>query len=110
MPSENIIFACVCWFCALIFGLIALWAYKRRTPMHFWAGSTVEPEEIADITAYNRANGKMWLAYAASTILSGVVSLFSIGVGAILLTIICIPGIAVLIVGYKRIYKKYKKD
>ena len=87
MPSENILFAYVCWLCSIIFGLIALLlAYKRRTPMHFRAGSTVDPEEIADIPAYNKANGKMWLAYAASTILAGVVSLFSIGVGATLLT------------------------
>jgi hypothetical protein len=109
MGIENIIFAAICGFCALIFGLIALWAFKRRTPMHFWAGSTVKPEEIADISAYNKANGKLWLGYTIGMIISGVVSLFSIGAGAILLTIICVPGVAVLIVVYKRIYEKYKK-
>ena len=110
VSHENIIFAVVCWGCALIFGLIALWAFKRRTPMHFWAGSEVKPEEITDIPAYNKANGKLWLGYTAGMILSGVVSLFSIGIGAALLTIVCVPGIAVLIVVYKRIYKKYRRE
>jgi hypothetical protein len=108
MSAENIIFAAICGGCALIFILIALWAFKRRTPMHFWSGSTVKPEEISDIPAYNKANGKMWLAYAIGMVVSGVVSLFSVGVGAILLTIICVPGVGVLIVAYKRIYEKYK--
>lgn len=104
MSFENIIFAAVCLGCALIFGLIALWAYKRRTPMHFWAGSEVKPEEITDIPAYNKANCMLWLGYTAAMIISGVVSLFSINAGAILLTIISVPGIVVLIVIYKKIY------
>jgi len=40
---------------------------------------------------------------------SGVVSLWSVGIGAILLTVVCIPGIAYLVVKYKSIYYKYKK-
>ena len=109
MFFENILFASICWFCALIFGLIALWAFKRKTPMHFWAGSEVKPEEITYIPAYNRENGKMWLIYTAATVFSGAVSLWSIGIGAVLLTVVCVPGIAFLIINYKRIYNKYKK-
>lgn len=106
MSFENILFASIC--CSLIFGLIALWAFKRKTPMHFWAGSEVKPEEITDIPAYNKENGMMWLIYAAA-VFSGVISLWSVGVGAVLLTVVCVPGIAFLIINYKRIYNKYKK-
>ena len=109
MSYENIIFAAVCWFCALLFGLIALWAFKRRTPMHFWSGSTVKPDEITDIPAYNRANAKMWAVYAALTALSGVAALFNMQAGVVLLVIICVPGVAGLFVIYNRIYKKYNK-
>jgi len=77
--------------------------------MHFWAGSEVKPEEITDIPAYNKENGVMWLIYTAATIFSGAVSLWSVGIGAVLLTVVCVPGIAFLIINYKRIYKKYKK-
>ncbi len=108
MSFENIIFAATCWFCSLIFGIIALWAFKRKDPMHFWSGSTVRPEEIADISAYNRANGLMWAIYTVCMVVTGLLSLFSIKIGAILLVIICIPGIVVLIVAYNRIYNKYR--
>lgn len=104
---STILIAVICWFMALTFGGMALWAYKRRTPMHFWSGSTVRPEEITDIPAYNRANGRMWLIYAAGMAASGVLSFIHIATGFILMTVLILPGIIVLIVVYKRIYNKY---
>jgi len=105
---ANIIFAASCWFCSLIFCAIALWAFKRKDPMHFWSGSTVSPEEITDIPGYNRANGLMWTIYAICMALAGILSLFSIKTGAVLLVIIFVPGLGVLIAVYNRIYNKYK--
>jgi len=110
MPSANIIFAATCWLCSLIFGAIALWAFKRKDPMHFWSGTTVKPEEITDIPSYNRANGLMWTIYAICMVVTGILSLFSIIIGTILLVIICLPRIAVLIFAYNRIYNKYKSE
>ena len=109
MNLENILFAATCWLTSILIGAIALWAFKRKTPMHFWTGSTVNPEEIADIPAYNRANGFMWAIYAGSIALSGVLSLFNIQVGVVLLILACVPGVACLIIAYRRIYKKYKR-
>ncbi|WP_238917457.1 hypothetical protein [Clostridium sp. YIM B02555] len=108
MDFGNIIFAAICCLCSLIFGVIALWAFKRKDPMHFWSGTTVRPEEITDIPSYNRANGLMWTIYTICMVITGVFSLFSILTGAILLIILCIPGTVVLIVAYNRIYNKYK--
>lgn len=108
MSFANIIFAGICWLCSLIFGVIALWAFKRKDPMHFWSGSTVRPEEIVDIPSYNRANGLMWAIYTVCMLVTGVLSLFSIMTGAILLGIVCVPGMVVLIVAYNRIYNKYR--
>ncbi len=110
MSSENIIFAVICWLCSLIFGAVAIWAFKSKQPMHFWSGSTVNPEEITDIPAYNRANGRMWSIYTMAMIMTGVLSLFNITVSAVLLIVICVPGIVVLIIVYNRIYKKYKNN
>lgn len=109
MSSANIIFAVITWLTSLIFGVIAVWAFKRKDPMHFWSGSTVKPEEIKDIPAYNRANAYMWGVYTLCMVVSGVLSLFNIALGAILLVIICVPGIFVLIVVYNRIYNKYRR-
>jgi len=108
MTNENIIFAVICWLCSLIFVVIALWAFKRKDPMNFWSGSTVRPEDITDIPAYNRANGLMWAIYAFCMVVAGFVSLFSVITGGILLVIICVPGITALIIVYNRIYNKYK--
>jgi len=109
MDLGNIIMAATCGFCALIFGAIALWAFTRRDPMHFWAGSAVNPEDIIDIPAYNRANGKLWAIYAACMAVSGVFSLFGIVAGSVLLVLLCVPGIAVLIIAYKKIFNKYRR-
>lgn len=108
MSSENIIFAMICWSCSSIFGVIAIWAFKRKDPMHFWSGSTVRPDEIEDIPSYNRANGMMWAVYTIGMVVTGILSLFNITIGAILLGIICVPGVVVLIVVYNGIYNKYK--
>jgi hypothetical protein len=108
MPFVNVFGAGVIWFCALIFGAIALWAFKRRDPMHFWSGSTVRPEEITDIPAYNRANGWLWTLYAVCMAAAGVVLLFHVKGGVVLAGIVCFLGIPVLIVVYKRIYNKYR--
>lgn len=108
MAFGNIIFAAICCLCSLIFGVIALWAFKRKDPMHFWSGTTVRPEEITDIPSYNRANGLMWTIYTICMVITGIFSLFSILTGAVLLIILCIPGTVVLIVAYNRIYNKYK--
>lgn len=108
MSFGNIIFASICWLCSLIFGVIALWAFKRKDPMHFWSGSTVKPEEITDIPSYNRANGLMWAIYTVCMVMTGILSLFNIIAGVILLVVICVPGIVVLIVAYNRIYNKYR--
>lgn len=108
MPFANIIFAASCWLCSLIFGVIALWAFKRKDPMHFWSGSTVRPEEISDIPSYNRANGLMWAIYTTCMVVTGILALFSIKISAVLLAIICVPGSVVLMVAYNRIYNKYR--
>lgn len=109
MAIENIIFAATSFLCSLIFGVIALWAFKRKEPMHFWSGTTVSAEEIRDIPSYNRANGWMWTIYTLCIFVTAILSFFSIKIAAILLVIICIPGIGVLIFAYNRIYKKYSR-
>ena len=108
MSFSNIFFAAICLLCSLSFGAIAIWAFKSKGPIHFWSGSTVSPEEITNIPAYNRANGLMWLIYTVCMVMIGIVSLFNIIIGVILLVIICVPGTIALIIAYNVIYKKYR--
>jgi hypothetical protein len=93
---------------AAMFGAIALYAFKRRTPMHFWAGTVVKPEEIRDVQAYNRANGIMWSVYAACVMASCLLAPLHFTAGFYALFTVIVLGLPVLIVAYKRIYNKYK--
>lgn len=43
----------------IIFVLIGVYAYQRKSPMYFYAGSDIDASEITDVKAYNRANGIM---------------------------------------------------
>ena len=59
-----IISVATAWGCAGTFLGIGIWSLKRKTPMHFWAGSTIDPKTVTDIPAYNRANARMWMEYS----------------------------------------------
>ena len=107
LDEGSIIILAVCWACALIFIAIALWAFKRKKPIHFWSGSTVKPEEITDVPAYNKENAIMWAVYAACFLLIGVMGLISTAAAGIFLTIVCTVGVYALYKNYKRIYNKY---
>ena len=108
MDFGKIFFAAVAWLCALLLAIIGIVAIRRREPMFFWAGSRVDSSEISDIAAYNRANGAMWLVFAVCFAVDGAVGLFSTTVGAIVMGVLCVPGIIVLVAVYNRIYRKYK--
>lgn len=106
---EKAVFLIILIPVALLFTGIGIFAWKRKKPMWFWSGSTVSEREIADIPAYNRANGIMWLCFSAVFWASAVVGWFFPGTAGIILSVGVIGGIPALIAAYSLIYKKYKK-
>lgn len=106
--GGSIVFASITWFCSAIFIGIGIYAIKRKTPMHFWAGSTVDEKELTDVKAYNKLNGIMWIIYGATYTLAGLFSLLNIIIGVIILVIAGILGTLLLIPVYNRIYRRYK--
>jgi hypothetical protein len=93
---------------ALIFGALALWAFRSRKPVHFRSGSVVRPEEITDIPAYNRACGVMFALYGASFLPSCLLTLINVALGVTAFALAATAGVVPLVVAYKRIYNKYK--
>lgn len=93
---------------SMVFTGIGIFAWKRKKPMWFCSGTTVEESEIADIPAYNRANGIMWICYSAVFWGSTVLGIFQMDTAVIILTVGCLAGIPVLIIAYRRIYEKYR--
>lgn len=108
--EAAIPFAIIIGFCASVFIVIGIYALKKKTPMHFWAGTTVKSEEITDIKAYNKANGIMWISYGSILASSGILSfVFGTAVGGIIVAISCTLGLIVLIIIYGKIYDKYRR-
>lgn len=103
-----IIMAAVCVMNALIFFGLALYAAKRADPMHFWSGSTVRPQEIRDIPAYNRANAVMWAVYGFIWLPIVLTGFFHMTLAGILVAAAAVGGLPVLISTYQKIYQKYK--
>ncbi len=97
------------WLCAAIFVVIGVWALCRKTPMHFWSGSTVSIAEIRDIRRYNRANGRMWILFGVGMALIGFLGFWSIAAAGVCVFIYTLGGIPVLVVLYDKIYQKYRK-
>ena len=97
------------WLCAAIFVVIGVWALCRKTPMHFWSGSTVSITEIRDIRRYNRANGQMWILFGVGMALIGFLGFWSIAAAGVCVFIYTLGGIPVLVVLYDKIYQKYRK-
>ncbi|MEF9990553.1 MAG: hypothetical protein RRZ84_05800 [Romboutsia sp.] len=94
---------------ALIFILIGIYCFKKKTPMHFWSGTTVKSSEIKDIKSYNRANGIMWILYGISYFLSFIIEIvFGKLIGSIFMVITCFGGLILMIIFYNKIYNKYK--
>ena len=111
MRNGNIIGMIIMLLCNLLCGGafvgIGIWAKKRKDPMHFYSGTTVDPKTVSDIPAYNRANARMWFAYSVPFWLSAVLSFFHVGAAAIIMSAACMPGFLWLIFCYKQICKKY---
>lgn len=92
---------------ALLFTAIGVYAWRRKKPMWFWIEPEIAPASLTDVPAYNRANGKLWLAYSLVFWLSAPVCLINDTVGGLLMAILALAGLPVLAAVYKKIYRKY---
>ena len=105
---EKLIFPLIMFPCAASFTALGIYAWKRKKPMWFWSGSEVKPWQIRDIPAYNRANGWMWILFSLGFWAAALLSLFNVSAAGMLVALTCLVGIPILVVVYRRIYKKYK--
>ena len=105
----SIVFLIIMIPVSLLFTGIGVYAWRRKKPMWFWSGSTVEEDEISDAAAYNRANGIMWLVFSLLMWASAILGAINMKMGGIVLIAGCMVGVPILPIVYGRIYKKYKK-
>ena len=105
---ANLVFLLIMIPLAAFFTGIGVYAMRRKKPMWFYSGSEVKPWQIRDIPAYNRANGWMWILYSLGFWAAAALSLLNVPAAGVLVAVWCLGGIPVLVLGYNRIYKKYK--
>ena len=111
--AGMIIMVVCCFGCAMLFFGIGRWADQSKKPVHFWSGTTVNPEKVSDIPAYNHACALMWKQYSIPYWFCGIFSclgvidrIFSI-IAVILLFVACLPGAFWLVGQYSKIEKMY---
>ena len=95
--------------CSALLTGIGIFAWRRKQPMWFWSGSTVKEEEISDVRAYNRANGIMWIAFSLIFWICTAIGIWNTKAAGIMMMAGCAAGIPLLIVAYRKIYRKYAK-
>lgn len=105
---ENVLWFIIMVPCSAVFTAIGIYAWNKKKPMWFWSGTTVEEREIADILAYNRANGRMWIVFSLPFWLATFLALWNEIIALVLLAGNCVIGLPALISAYKKIYEKYK--
>ena len=91
-----------------LFTALGVFAWRRKKPMWFWSGSTVDSSEISDVPAYNRANGIMWISYSAVFWASVILGFFQVEAAGIVVAAGSLGGIPVLVFAYNKIYDKYR--
>ena len=94
--------------CSALLTGIGIYAWRRKEPMWFWSGSTVKKEEISDVAAYNRANGIMWIVFSLLFWLCTIVGIWNMKAAGIIMMAACAVGCPMLIVAYRKIYRKYE--
>lgn len=107
--AGKIIMWLVSFGCAFLFFAIGVYARKLKKPMWFWSGSEVDASQITNVTQYNKENGIMWQLYSLWYLAAGLAEIWNTILALILLVLSCTVGIAILILSYNRIYKKYRR-
>ena len=106
---AGIIIWCITIFgCAILFFGLGVYAEKRESPMHFWAGTTVDASKITDVKAYNKENAKMWKIYSLWYFASGIIYFWNEVISVIILVLSCTLGMGILVATFTKIENKYK--
>jgi len=102
LNPELILMMIPVGFCTLIFLGIGIWQWNSKTPVGFWTGKKPpKPEEISDVTAYNRGHAVLFFAY-------GIAMPVSVFAGPVLFLAATLGGIPFLILCHHFLEKKYR--
>ena len=95
--------------CGALFIGMGIYALRRHKPVGFWANSKAPRDKIADVPAFNRAVGRLWMIFGTLFIVLGLPLLAGQNSPFILISVlgaVCLT-VALMMV-YSRILSKYK--
>jgi hypothetical protein len=107
---NRITFGFILWIaCAVFFVIYGILAFFAKKPFGFWANGK-NPVRIADVSGYNNALGKLWIAYGVCLGLLGIPVMTSESRTLIVITVIAtaVLTIGMVVVYVIRIEEKYK--
>lgn len=84
---------------------------NRKRPMWVWTWDKdkLNEDTISDVTAYNHAVGKMYCFYAVPCVIIAILEFVNPEAALLVFGITCTLGIALMVWGYHRIERKYRK-
>lgn len=106
--SDLIVWFVIMIPCCMFLSCIGIRGFFAKKPVNFWAGFEVKKEEISDVKAYNKANGYLWIIFSLPFWISCFAMPFVSWLGIFMMILGSSVGLAFLIIGYKKIYAKYR--
>ncbi len=105
--AGKIIMWLVSFGCGILFFAIGICAKRMTKPMWFWSDSEVSASRITDVKGYNAENARMWQLYSLWYFAAGLAEIWSTILALSFIVLSCTIGIAVLVMTYNKIYRKY---
>lgn len=104
-----LIFALINLFMSMLFFGIGVFAWNRKDPIWFWAGSKVDKEDITDVKSYNHENAIMWMVYGTSILITPIfIDIVGIWIFFIIYIVVIMGGAITMMIRYEMIYEKYE--
>lgn len=107
--KYNLIYPAVMWAVGAMLVGLGIYARRRKRPMWFWTGEHISPDEVSDVAAFNRANGRMWQLSSVLFWIAGLVEFWYPQAALIFFALACTVGIAWVMWYHNKIDEKYKK-
>lgn len=96
-----------CLLCAVPFMIIARFDKGSSTPISFWAGDRGLKEKVINIPEYNVKMSKLFYECGTVFIICGVICLFSLIAGIILICLACTGGLYLAYRRYRKILNEF---
>lgn len=95
------------WGAAMVFMMTGITIKKKKTPAQLSLFEKMDEDSISDISAYNKAIGRMWCRMSVFCFLAGVIELSHPEFSIIVFALACTAGVASSAWWQAKIEEKY---